>query len=45
MRARNKAGIEKQKAPPSRIHLKDVRFARDEIITAKLVSKEIIEKA
>ena len=40
-RARNKVGIEKQKAPPSGIHLKDVRFARDEISTANVVIKEI----
>ena len=43
-RASNKAGIEKQKAPPSGIHLKDVRFARDEISTANVVIKEIKEK-
>ena len=43
-RARNKAGIEKQKASPSGIHLKDVRFARDEISTANVVIKEIKEK-
>ena len=42
-RARNKAGIEKQKAPPSGIHLKDVRFARNEISTANVVIKEIKE--
>ena len=35
----------KEKALPSRILLKDVRFTRDVVRTADVVSKEIKEKA